>query len=324
MPDPSTPPQPHKKPKRFWLFAPYVALLVAVLAWTAVWWVERLRLEHALTQKAAAFEKQGYIVRWSALKVDGWPFRLRVTLTAPQAGDSAGWSLAAPRLVAQAMAYAPGTWVLAAPDGLTLTRPGKGAVNISGKLIRASAAALNTDQPRFAFEGDHLIVVPAQGAAPAAFSAIGKLDLDLQPGPDDQAALMVRIDEGQLLPETDLSKLASGKAFGLVWDARLTKRSDFKGSNWPGALQAWRNAGGSMTVANAELRLAGQKLKGQGGPLTVDTDGRLSGQVNLKLDAGAGQSLMSALGLLGPIPLSFKDGRASIGPVPVGAALKIG
>ena len=78
-----------------------------------------------------------------------------------------------------------------------------------------------------------------------------------------------------------------------------------------------------MTVANAELRLNGQKLTGQGGPLVVDTDGRLSGQVNMKVE-GLGQSLMSALGLLGPVPLVFKDGRATIGQAPIGAALKIG
>ena len=323
MPDLSASPQPQKKPKRFWLFAPYGALLIAVLAWTAVWWVEKLRVEHAVARQAVALEQQGYTAHWASVKVDGWPFRLRVTLTAPQAGDSAGWGLTAPRLMAQAMAWAPNTWVLAAPEGLTVTRPGKGALNVSGQMIRASVGAANTAQPRFSFEGDHLIVAPAQGASPAAFSAIGKLELHLQPGPDDQAAFLLRIDEGQLLPQTGLAKLASGKAFGLVWDSRLTRLSAFKGSNWPGALQAWRNAGGSMTVANAELRLAGQKLEGQGGPLAVDTDGRLSGQINLKVD-GVGQSLMSALGLLGPVPLIFKDGRASIGPAPVGAALKIG
>jgi hypothetical protein len=55
----------------------------------------------------------------------------------------------------------------------------------------------------------------------------------------------------------------------------------------------------------------------------VDTDGRLSGQLALKVQ-GVGEALMSALGLAGPVPLSFKDGRAAIGPVSVGQALKIG
>jgi hypothetical protein len=324
MPDPSASPQPRKKHSRFWLFAPYAALLVAVLAWTGVWWMEKLKIQHEITGKAATLEKQGYTAHWSALKVDGWPFRLRVTISQPEAGDSAGWRLTAPRLMAQAMAYAPNTWVLAAPEGLTLTRPGKGALNVSGKQIRASLAALNTDQPRFAFDGDALTLQPAQGAQGAAFTAIDKLELDMQPGPDDQAAILVKVDGGALRPDAGVAKLALGKPFALTWDARLTKLSALRGSNWPGALQAWRNAGGAMTVADAELGLGGQKLKGQGGPFTVDTDGRLSGQLALKPDAGAGQALMNALGLLGPVQLSFKDGRAAIGPAPVGAALKIG
>ena len=91
MPDPSASPQPQKKPKRFWLFAPYVALLIAILAWTAVWWVERMRLEHAFLQKAAELEKQGYTAHWASLKIDGWPFRLHVTLTAPQPALSPAW-----------------------------------------------------------------------------------------------------------------------------------------------------------------------------------------------------------------------------------------
>ncbi len=317
MPDPSAPPQP-KKARRFWLFAPYVALLVAVLAWTAVWWVEKLRVEHVLTKRAAELEKLGYTARWSALKIDGWPFRIHLTLTEPRAGDNAGWTVQAPKVEIVALAYSPSTWGFSAPDGLTLLRPGKGALNVSGKAIRASIGAMGSDQPRFSFEGDALTLLPAQGAQPAAFSSIDKLELHLQPGPDDQAAFLVRLDGGQL-------RIAAGKPFTLLWDSRVAKLSALKGSNWPGALQSWRYAGGLMTVADAGIGLGGVSLKGQGGPLTVDTDGRLSGQLPLRLDAGGqNQALLGALGLLGPVPLSFKDGRAAIGPMQVGAALKIG
>ncbi len=167
---------------------------------------------------------------------------------------------------------------------------------------------------------------PAQGATPPAFATIDKLELDLQPGPNDQAAVYVKLDGGVVRPEAGIAKLASGKPFSLKWDARLTRLSALRGSNWPGALQSWRNAGGSMTVADAQLGIGGLMLKGQGGPLSVDPDGRLKGELPLKLDAGQApnQALLQALGLLGAVPLSFKDGRASIGPIPVGAALKIG
>ena len=329
MPDRSAPPQPqtpHKKHSRFWLFAPYVALLVVVLAWSGFWMVETWRVEHDLQRRVADIQKQGYVAQWSSMKVGGYPFRLHVTLVGPKFADTAGWGLSATRIEARAWAYAPDSWVMAAPEGLIFSRPGKGDVSISGKTIRASVAALGTAQPRLAFEGDKLTLAPAQGAAPPAFGAIDRLELDLQPGPDDQAAFLVQIDGGVVRPEAGIAKLASGKPFSLKWDARLTRLSALRGSNWPGALQAWRNAGGSSTVADATIGIGGLTLKGQGGPLSVDPDGRMKGELPLKLDAGQApnQALLQMLGLLGPVALRFQDGHASIGPIPVGAALKIG
>ena len=341
MPDPSDAPQPQstaqssvqgsaqisaRRPRRFWLFAPYVALLIVVLIWSAFWWLESGRVQRSILGQAKALQNQGYVAQWSSLKVDGYPFRLRVVMVGPKLADSAGWGLSATRLEAQAMAYAPDVWVLAAPAGLIVSRPGEGAMSVSGKAIRASLGGLGSAAPRFAFEGDALTLTPAQGAMAPSFAAIDKLELHLQPGPGDQAAFLINLDGGTLRPEAGLAKMAAGKPFSLVWDARLTRLSALRGSNWPGALQAWRNAGGSLTVADAQLGVGGLTLKGQGGPLSVDPDGRLKGELPLKLDAGQGAntSLLTALGLLGPVPLRFQDSRASIGPIPVGAALKIG
>jgi hypothetical protein len=325
MPDPSAPSQP-KRPRRFWLFAPYVALLIAALAWSGFWWAESGRVQRKVEDQAKALQMQGYVAQWSSIKVDGYPFRLRLTLIGPKLADSAGWGLSATRLEAQAMAYAPDTWVLAAPQGLIFSRAGKGDIAVSGKAIRASVAALGTAQPRLAFEGDALTLTPAQGATPPAFAAIDRLELDLRPAPSDEALFYVKLDGGVVRPEAGIAKLASGKPFSLLWDARLTRRSALRGPNWPGAVQAWRNAGGSVTVAGAALGIGGLNFKGQGGPLTVDPDGRLKGELPLKLDPGQApnQALMQALGLLGPVLLGFKDGQATIGPIPVGASLKVG
>jgi hypothetical protein len=329
MPEPSASPQPQspsKRPRRFWLFAPYVALLVAALAWTGYWWAAAGRLQRVVVTCAKGLQKQGYVAQWSSIKVEGYPFRLHLVLIGPKLADSAGWGLSATRLEAEALAYAPDHWLLVARQGLIVSRPGKGEVAVSGKAIRASMSALGTAQPRFAFEGDALTLAPAEGATPPPFAAIDRLELDMQPGPNDQAALYVKLDGGTLRPEAGLARMAAGKPFSLLWDARLTRVSALHGSNWPGGLQAWRNAGGSMTVAGATLGIGGVTLKGQGGPMTVDPDGRLEGEIPLKLDNDqvSNQATLQALGLLGPVPLSFKDGRASIGPIPVGAALKIG
>ena len=303
-----------------------MALLIVALGWSAYWWAASGRLRHTVETRAEDLKKQGYLAQWSSIKVDGYPFRLRLVLIGPKFADSAGWGVTATRVEAMALAYAPDRWVFAAPQGLILSRPGKGDVAISGKTIRASISAIGTPQPRFAFEGDALTLAPAQGATPPAFAAIDRLELDLQPGPNDQAAFYIKLDGGTVRPEAGIAKLAAGKPFSLLWDARLTRLGALRGSNWPGALQAWRNAGGSITVADAKLGIGGLTLQGQGGPLSVDPDGRLKGELPLKLDAShiSNNALISALGLLGPVPLRFQDGRASIGPIPVGAALKIG
>ena len=109
----------------------------------------------------------GSTVQWSSLKIDGYPFRLRVTVIGPQLGDSAGWGLSATRLEARAYAYAPDSWIFAAPEGLIVTRPGQGQITVSGKAIRASVGGLGSAQPRFSFEGDALTLTPAPGASPS-------------------------------------------------------------------------------------------------------------------------------------------------------------
>jgi hypothetical protein len=330
MPEPLSPPQalpPQSgRPRRFWLFAPYAALLVAVLGWTGVWWAEKSRVEQTLRDQAAALTARGYAAAFTVAGVDGWPFRLHLTLLAPRFGEPSGWSVSAPRLEAEAAAYDPGRWTLIAPDGLVLTRPGKGPLNVSGRAIRASAGGLGSGAPRFSFEGLDLTLTPAPGGQPAAFTTAGRVEAHLQPGPEDQGALLIRVERAALRSDSTLGRLAPGQPFGLVWDSRLSHLSALRGESWPAAIQAWIAAGGFMRVAQGEISLGGLQLQGAGGPLVVDANGRLSGSLPLTLQ-GAQAPNPGALGVLsqtGPIPLRFQGGRATIGPFPIGPALKVG
>jgi hypothetical protein len=326
MPKPSPPPQPKRPPSRIWLFGPYVAVGVAAIAWSGVWLAERAQVLKALDDAKASLAAQGAAAGWTQASLDGWPFRLHLTLTAPHLADPSGWALDAPTLDAVALAYQPGHWGLDTPQGLTLTRPGKGPLQITGRAIRASAAALGSDRPRFAFEGDDLVFTPGAGAQPGPLGSVAKLELDLQPGPSDQAALFVGLDGAKLRRDLPLAVLDGDKPMSLKWDARVTHVSALKGPTWPARLQAWTTAGGAMTVAQGQFAFSGVSLAGAGGPLTVGPDGRLSGALPLKLDPGpnANKALVKGLDLLGPVTLSFKDGRAAIGGLPLGPAFKVG
>jgi hypothetical protein len=295
-------------------------LLVAAIAWSGVWWAMKVKIEASLNDEAGRLRVQGYAVSWSGLKIDGWPFRLHLSLAQPRLADRSGWALAAPDIVGEAMAYAPDRFILAAPDGLTLTRPGKGPLVLQGRAIRASVGALGSPQPRVSFQALDVTLTPGPGGLPGPIGLADTIEAHLQPGPDDRAALLVRIEGASLAQATPLARLMPKGAFGLVWDARLSHLSALHGGSWPAALQAWAAAGGQMTVADCLLKLGPLQLHGMGGPLSVGPDARLSGTLPMTLGAGAGGLFGLSLGG----PLAFKDGRAFLGPIPLGRALKVG
>ena len=89
----------------------------------------------------------GWTVAYTGLGTSGWPFRVRleagtVAVTAPS-----GHALAAPQLAAEANAWNPDKWVIAADDGLVIDRAGKGKVAIGGRYIRASVHGLTQRWP---------------------------------------------------------------------------------------------------------------------------------------------------------------------------------
>lgn len=329
MPEPAAEPQPKRHP-RFWLWAPYVLILTAFVVWSGVWLGLSLKLRSEIDARAKALRAQGYQVAWSAMKVEGWPFRFELALTETRLGEPSGWAVAAPILKGVSAPWAADRWTFAAADGLTLTRPGKGPLAVAGRAIRASVSGLGGAAPRLSFEGLDLSLSPAAGGQPAPFSAADRFEVHLQPGPDDQAALLIRLEDAKLEPASALSHLAT--TLNLTWDSRLAHLSALKGANWTGAVRAWTAAGGTMNVTDGKLTLGGLTLQGSGGPLTVGDDGRLRGSVAMTVSRGGGVNLggirlggvnVGGLSFSGAMPLKFENGGAAFGAFPVGPALKV-
>ena len=84
-----------KTPRRWGLFAPYVLLMAAIVAWSVFWLVMRSQVETGLIGQAAQLRAAGYQVSWSALRIGGYPFRLEAELTDPRIAEPKGWGLAA-------------------------------------------------------------------------------------------------------------------------------------------------------------------------------------------------------------------------------------
>jgi len=319
MPEPQAPSKPpRRRPRRFWLFAPYIAVAVLALAGAAGWFVARVELGRRLDREVQTLRAEGVQVSWTRRRVTGFPFRLDLTLDAPRIADRTGWALAAPQVEGEAFAYDPSHWIFAAPSGVTLTRPGRGALDVTGQAIRISVSGLGSPAPRFSFQGLKLTFSPEPGAAPASLGAADLLEAHLQPGPDDQAALLIRLDGGR--PPLSVATSGPDQTLALVWDSRLSHMSALSGADWPSAVKHWSAGGGVMSLATAQLTLGGLQLSAKPATLTVGDDGRLQGAVPLAFSQGrAARTLFGSA----PLTLTFQGGATRLGPLPLGPAFRV-
>lgn len=338
-------PEPARKPRRFWLYAPFIVLLIAMAGWTALWLQVRGQATTRMDAAADQLRKAGYEVSWKDRTLGGYPFRLDVVLTDARIREPGGWAIAIPRLEGEAFLYSLGHWISAAPEGLTLTRPIGGPVEVRGELLRASLSDVGKHPPAFSFEGRKLTFAPGAGAQPFGLSAADKVELHLRPGPDDQGAILFKVENGKAQLSGLFAQLAGDKPISIVWDSILTKMSGFKGQTWPAAVRAWSTSGGLIQVKQAGVTAGDALIGAQSGQLGVGYDGRLVGSMDVTLrQAPRALAAMAASGTLPPetalaaaavaaarqdssevarATLTFEAGRMTLGPVAVGASPRV-
>ncbi|HEX4179893.1 MAG TPA: DUF2125 domain-containing protein [Caulobacteraceae bacterium] len=342
MPDPDA---PRKPPNRFWLFAPYVALLIAAVGWSVAWVWIRSEVAGRMDAAATRLREAGYAIDWSRRRIDGYPFRIDVTVDDPRLAERSGWALTAPQIRAEAYAYRLDQWIGYAPSGVVLSRPSSGAVAITGPALRASYGGRGPDAPRIAVEGLKLAFTPKPGAAPFMISAAQHLDLHVWQAGGDQAEFLLRIDGAAAPAGGLLAKIAQAQPMDIAWEARLSHASALHGRDWPAAVQAWSAAGGSLRVEHGLLNAGATSLNLNPGSLDVGWDGRLRGGIGLDLtqapnlirtlaqasaiDPGAADSAMTVAlarsggGAVTRADLTFIAGAAAFGPVAIGPSPKV-
>jgi hypothetical protein len=335
---------PARKPRRFWLYAPFVLALLLVAAWGGVWLHLRGQAERALDDGAERLRAQGYDVAWRSRKISGFPFRLSVTLAEPRIREPSGWALAAPVLEAEARVHAPGHWLFAAPQGLTFTRPKGGPVAVTGEVIRASLRNVSASPPNFSFEGVKLAFAPQAGALPFALTSAERVELHLRSAPGDQGSSLLRVADAKGRPGTLWGRIAGDQSIDIGWDFVFDHAGAFTGESWPDAVRSWTTAGGTATVKQAGITAGPAVLGVQSGQLSVDTDGRLRGELRANLKrAPQALAAMGASGVIAPetaaiaglvastrqngeiagATINFQAGQTTLGPVAIAPAPKI-
>ena len=342
LPDTATPGKPVS---RLGLYIPFALLGAFVIALSVGWFWARGQVVARMDRSVAMLKRAGYEVDWKDRKLSGYPFRLNVTLTEFTVRERSGWGLQAPRLEGQAFLHAPTRWVIAAPEGLSFERPVRGAVQVRGKLIRASLNHLSDRPPSVSLEGVGLTFAPAAGAQPFVLSAAERFEMHLRKGPDDEAGLWISVKQGRVQLSGLLGRIASDQPVSFAWDGRLSHISALTGRDWPEAVRAWTVAGGRMRVRPGGLT-AGEAVVGvTAGDLGVASDGRLTGALDLSLRQAP--RALNALGQSGAIPteaaaaaaivvtarqggadvaratLTFQAGQTTLGPVALAPAPRV-
>jgi hypothetical protein len=334
-----------RKPGRLWLLLPLVLLALAAAGWSGFWWWLSRETAERMDSAAAALTDSGYPLTWATRRIEGFPFRLTVTLTDARFASAGGRAISAPRVVAEATAYRPDRWVANFPAGLTLDRPLTGPTRIDGRVIRASVVSTPRG-PRVGVEGRDLRFTPAGGPILFPLTSAGRFDLNYAPRPDgpDEAGLLIRIEDGVAAPGTLIQRIGVDPKTRLLWEAVLTEASSFRGEDWGAAVEAWTDAGGVMRVEQASAAVGDAAATVDSGQLTVGNDGRLRGALNLAVQQ-APRSLLQLRGVpkvdpdaasraaavaqareqaaLARLRLVFEAGVVTVGPVALAPAPKI-
>ena len=331
----------------------FVLLVIGLVAWTGWWFWLVNRVEGELEARAEGLRAQGWTIDWQDQAISGWPFRARfegehVTVAAPS-----GHELAAPRLVAEANAYAPTHWVAVAEEGLVLTRgEDKGKVAINGGPARASLTRLTAPQPTIALQLVEPEFTAHPGAEPFPISGADRIELHLRQHQltEDEAAgrgrqidVFFRLEGARGRPQGPIDRMTADTRLDLLLEAVVDDAEALRGADIPTALAAWSAAGGRFQTVKGEVRAGDAEALMTSPVLTLSDDGRLQGVVTLDARRAApvlaglagrdaSEEVEGAPAAPAPTPdtarpveleLIFRDGRTYLGAFPIAPAPKL-
>lgn len=318
-------------------------VVVASAAWSGLWWSGARETDRALRAWLAGPHAAGWTVRFDDLQTRGFPNRFDTRVSGPDlelAGARSGWKT--PFVEMFRLSYQPRHVIAVLSNTQTLSLA-SGEVQITTSDARASArfakgAAWPLDRATVSVAD--LGIVFASGATASLGSGLlasrrsesipGGADIafDLQ-NLRPAAPILARLEDLDLVPGT-VARIRLDASVSL--DRPLDRRAVEEA--WPD-LQAFDLRRAEITWGRLVFWAAGE--------MAFDADGRANGSITLKLTnwrdmvalARAGDwlspRLLNALetaldalsGLAGSsktldVPLTFRSGRVSLGPVPLG------
>jgi hypothetical protein len=340
----TTPDSPWRpRPRRLRLYVPFILLALALVALSIAWFWAKAQVLSGLDAAKAARPGSPVRLSFASRRVSGFPFRLDVDLADARLADPSGWSLAAPRLQAEAYLFSPRHWVMVAPGGVVIGRRGDGPLVVGARVLRASLSEIGRRPPRLSVEGLDLTLSTPAGAKPFPLTAAKELHVHAKAGPDDQGAAYLEIDQGEARLSGLLARIAAGKPVSLLSEGTYSHADALAGDSWPQALRDWSQAGGAVDLRRLKVAAGDAVIEAKAGTLTAGADGRLQGALALTVrQAPRVVGAMGVQGTLSPdvaraalavaavhgapaasLTLDFEAGRTTLGPLALGPAPRL-
>ncbi len=335
-----TPRTPGKRPSRWGLYLPFIALALVVGGWSAYWFIARGVVTAGIDRWIAEEQARGVSVACIDRAVGGYPFRLeircaRATFSRPAGGGQTLSGELGP-LVVIGQPHTPSHVIIQSDGPLTLSRTDGMRAEMRWEALEASRRAPGGQLERFSIDiRKPTLAVTGQGQ-PVNLSA-AKLEGHLRRNPTRPAAERA----GDVFLQ--VTQLVSAELDGLLGDPNPSDldlqvtASQFgllTGGLTPAALEAWRQVAGKADLTRLALKKGVKRLEATGW-FGIDEGKRLTGRIEpaaLNIDQIAGIRLRGgvmdmASALSGrappsqpdaprPLPaLELREGRLFFGPI---------
>ncbi len=284
------------------LIIPFVIVAVGLVLWTGWWFFLTQQIERRMEAKIAGLKESGWTIEHAGMATTGWPMHARVTIKHLDVVAPSGHAIAAPEMIAQANAYNPTRWVLAAPNGLTVTRGEKGKTAIRAEGIRMSVHGLTQRWPNVALELEKPVFTALPDAEPFPLKQAALVQFYMRPHmvgsdtPTDDVDVLFRLVDGEGRTNGPVEGFTQSGMLNAQIEAVIEKASALrKGADAKGLLTAWTAAGGRFINVKGQLQAGESKAFVSSDALSADGKGQLEGEVFVRAE----KPLAAIVGLAG-------------------------
>lgn len=327
-----------RRNSRFWLYTPFILLVLVAIAWSVAWWMVRSRAIDSLDAWLATETRAGRQWACADRQIGGYPFRIVVacgSLTLKQGPVTASLG----RVTSMSQVYQP-AFVITEIAGPLRVSDGRATLEGSWDLLQSSIHASSRGLHRFSLVADAPRFIMTGLGPDAIVSNSRHLELHVRPDParvaDKAYDVALSVAEAQI---PVLDRLVGGaEPADISLDATVTQAEGFRARPVDQELERWRIAGGTLEVimlsvakgarraeAKGDIRL--DDLRRPSGQLTVSAAG-LDGLLGNVVGGRLGGTLLGALfgqaprgdapaaqpNLVALPPLRLDNGKLAMGP----------